>query len=123
MSERELIEQILMAASEKGARLFRQNVGMGWAGKVTRLKNGSIRIDNPRPLRAGLTTGSADIIGITPVTITPDMIGQTIGVFTSVEVKTGRVATTEDQKRWFEMVDRMGGQAMIVRSVGEYEGG
>lgn len=128
MSEREIIEQILMAASEKGARLFRQNVGVGWAGKVVRatkagmvsIQPGDVIIRGARPLHAGLATGSADIVGITPVTITQDMVGQTVGVFTSVEVKTGRVPTTKAQQRWFDMVEKMGGKAMIVRSVEEY---
>lgn len=32
-------------------------------------------------------TKSSDLIGITTVTITLDMVGQTIGVFTAIEVK------------------------------------
>lgn len=130
MTERLIIDEILVDASDNGSRLFRQNVGLGWAGtarKITKRETvtvnpGDVVIRKARPLRAGLTTGSGDVIGITPVVITPDMVGQTIGVFTSVEVKDGSTRTTKDQDRWRLMVQAMGGIAMIVKSVQEYRG-
>lgn len=106
MSASKLTEDVLLAASEAGHRLFRQNVGLGWVGKVTRLKGGAIRIDNPRPLHAGLAKGSADLIGWTKD-----------GVFASVEIKYGNDRVSPDQTRWIEWVKRGGGRAGIARSV------
>ena len=106
MGAAKLTEDILLAASEEGHRLFRQNVGLGWVGNVTRLKGGSIRIDNARPLHAGLAKGSADLIGWTKN-----------GVFASIEIKYGNDRVTEDQERWMSWVNRGGGRAGVARSV------
>lgn len=120
MAEREITDAILVEASNQGARLFRQNVGMGWAGKLRGRKGSTVVLDNARPLHAGLATGSSDIIGITPVTITPDMVGKTLGVFTAVEVKYGRTPTTEQQRRFLAMVEKLGGIALRVKTLEQY---
>jgi len=123
MSEKKTTEEVLLEASNSGARLFRQNVGMGWAGKVVGRRGNLMTIRDPRPLRAGLTVGSSDIVGITPVEITEDMVGQTIGVFTAVEVKYGRTATTEQQIRFLGMVEKLGGISLRVKTLKEYVSG
>jgi hypothetical protein len=56
-----------------GGRVFRNNVGEYKVGD--------------RYIRYGLCPGSSDIIGWTPVKITPEMVGTTLPVFTAVEVK------------------------------------
>lgn len=121
MAERdELVNPILMRASAMGARLFRQNVGMAWVGKV--IRNGhQVMVTEARPLHVGLCTGSSDIIGITPVVITPEMVGKTVGVFTAYEAKTGKMPTSNDQKKFIAMVRRLGGIAKVVRSPDEIE--
>jgi ribosomal protein S19 len=40
------------------------------------------------PVQFGLCKGSADLIGWKRVTVTPEMVGSTVAVFTSIEVKT-----------------------------------
>lgn len=129
--ERELIDGILMRASELGARLFRVNTGQAWTGEVVRNRSSGkqavflgpndIVIRNARPFRAGLVKGGSDIVGITPVVVTPDMVGKTIGVFTGYEAKTGRLQASEDQNKFLEMVRRLGGIAKVVRSVDDIE--
>ncbi|WP_445505039.1 hypothetical protein [Microvirga sp. G4-2] len=121
MAERdELINPILLRASEMGARLFRQNTGMAWVGKV--IRNGhQVVVTEARPFHAGLCVGSSDIIGITPVLVTPDMVGKTVGVFTAYEAKTGKLQATADQKRFIEMVRKLGGIAKVVRSPDDIE--
>jgi hypothetical protein len=47
-------------------------------------------------LISGLVKATADLIGWRSITITPDMVGTTVAIFASIEVKTptGRVSPT-----------------------------
>lgn len=63
---------------------------------LQRNNSGSLPGLDGRPVRFGLgntskrqndAIKSSDLIGITTITITPDMVGRKIGVFTAVEVK------------------------------------
>lgn len=119
MAEADITNPILTGATKLGARLFRQNTGLGWVGKIFRKTADRITLDNPRPLHAGLCKGSSDIIGWTPRVITPEMVGQTVAVFTALEVKTGKVVTTDEQKAFVAAVQKAGGIAAVVRSVDE----
>ena len=119
MPEADITNPILTGATKLGARLFRQNAGLGWVGKITRKTAAAITLENPRPLHAGLCKGSSDIIGWTPRVITPEMVGQTVAVFTALEVKTGRVATTPEQAAFVRAVQAGGGIAAVVRSTDE----
>lgn len=67
---------------------------------------------------------SSDLIGITQVKITPDMVGQTIGVFTAIEVK--RESWNENKKldkheqaqhAFIKWVRSLGGIGAFVNSV------
>lgn len=121
MAERdELIIPILLRASEMGARLFRQNVGQAWVGKVIR-QGHQVMVAEARPFHAGLCVGSSDVIGITPVVVTPDMVGKTVGIFTAYEMKTGKLKTTKQQDGFLAMVRRLGGIAKVVRSPDDIE--
>lgn len=117
MAERdELINPILMRASAMGARLFRQNTGMAWVGKVIRNGHQTI-VAEARPFHAGLCVGSSDLIGWTPVTITPDMVGKQVAVFTALEVKWGTTRNSKEQIAFIGKVKESGGIAAFVRSV------
>lgn len=118
-SERDITNSLLKAASSLGARLFRQNVGRGWVGRLVQNKGGTVILANARVLHAGLCTGSSDVIGWTPVTITPDMVGQRVAVFTALEIKTPGVATTTEQANFVNAVRASGGYAAVVRTVEE----
>ena len=104
---------IRIAASKAGWRLWRNNVGV--------LKN-----ERGVPIRFGLANDSknvnamiksADLIGIRPVLITPEMVGTVIGQFASIECKPeGWVMCATDthelaQARWAEIVLLHGGYA------------
>lgn len=105
-AETTLQQQIRLAlGTHPDARLFRNQVGS---------------LPDPRTGRLvtfGLARGSADLIGWRTVTITPDMVGQQVAVFTSIEVKTptGRLAPL--QASWLNAVKGSGGFAGIARSV------
>jgi hypothetical protein len=96
--------------------MFRNNVGMAWTGRVVRNTNGSITIHDPRPLDAGLCKGSSDLIGWTPVTVTPDMVGQRLAVFTAIEVKGPKGKTSPEQTNFIDRVKIDGGIAGVARS-------
>lgn len=117
-SERVVRNLILKAVSGLGARLFRNNVGTGWVGEVQH--NGDfVIIRNARPLQAGLCEGSADLIGWTPVTITAEHVGQTVAVFTALEIKTGRQRARPEQQRFLDAVQGAGGIAAVVYGTGD----
>lgn len=102
----------------RAVRIFRHNVGMGWAGKpVTRRADGSVIVRNARPLHAGLVVGGSDLIGWTTREIGPEDVGTRVAVFTAIEVKDGDHAPTTDQANFLEQVRRAGGVAGVARSV------
>lgn len=105
-AETDLQQRIRLALGTRpDTRLFRNQVGS---------------LPDPRTGRLvtfGLARGSADLIGWRTVVVTPEMVGQRLAVFTSIEVKTptGRVAPA--QQHWLGAVHQAGGVAGIARSV------
>lgn len=70
-----------------------------------------------RFVKAGLGSGTSDLIGWVERTITPEMVGERVAVFASIEIKRengGRL--TELQRRFLERVKRAGGIAGVARS-------
>ena len=57
---------------------------------------------------------AVDLIGYRQVKITPEMVGRTVAVFTSVEVKTDRGRPSEAQVRWLEHLQSAGAIAIIA---------
>jgi len=103
--ERNLINTRL-AGLAPNERLFRANVGVAWAGKAVRKGRFTV-IADARPFH-GMPEGFPDLVGWTAVTITPDMVGQRVAVFTAEEVKaTGRLGKL--QRAWRDLIVRMGG--------------
>lgn len=72
-----------------------------------------------RPVQFGLARGSADLIGWRTVVVTPEMVGQRIAVFTSIEVKTPTGRLTPAQHNWQAAVRSAGGIAGVARSIGD----
>ena len=107
-AETNLQQHIRLALGQRpDLRLFRNNTGT---------------LPDPRtgrPVQFGLARGSADLIGLRTVTITPDMVGQQVAVFTSIEVKTATGRVTPDQHNWLNMVQQAGGIAGVARSVSD----
>lgn len=99
--------------------LFRNNTGMGWAGKLIRkYGNGCVELSDCRPLHAGLCLGSSDLIGWTSVLITPEMVGRTVAIFTAGEVKVFKKGSeaSDNQLKFLTLVHKCGGIAKIIRS-------
>jgi hypothetical protein len=93
-----------MAASEAGARLFRNNRGM------------FLTLDGQRKTRAGLEApGASDGIGWVQVIVTPDMVGRPLAVFCAIETKTKSGPVSAEQRNFIEQVLAAGGYAGIAR--------
>ena len=103
-SEQTIQQQIRLQCSRGPVRLHRNNTG-------------TLRDQHGRPVQFGLAKGSADLIGWTTRTITPDMVGQQVAVFTSIEVKSATGRLRPDQRQWMEAVQAAGGIAGVARSV------
>lgn len=93
-SEANIQNAILVALSEAGCVVWRQNTGAYKDPKTGRL------------IRYGLCVGSSDIIGITRE-----------GLFLAVEVKKAGGAIRKGQPEFIAAVRRAGGRAGIARSV------
>ncbi len=112
MTETILLNRIRKETSRRGARLFRNNIG------VATYPSGAKVV-------YGLHPGSSDLIGWKTVTITPDMVGENIAVFTSIECKSpgwkpqASDKTWPGQKKWLRAVRDAGGIAIVARSVVE----
>lgn len=103
MTEQDIQNLIRLELSESTeAKIFRNNTGS--------LKQGN------RTVHFGLCRGSSDLIGWTPTVITPEMVGQTVAVFTAIEVKTPKGRATKEQKNFIDQVKNAGGIAGIARS-------
>jgi len=109
-SEQSIQQHIRLNCSKGLTRLFRNNVG---------------RLPDPRSGRwveFGVGgKGSADLIGWRTVTITPEMVGQQVAVFTSIEVKTPTGRLRPEQQQWLDAVQAAGGIAGVARSVEDAE--
>ena len=95
-SERNIQAMILMALSEAGCLVWRQDTGAYKDPKSGRL------------IRYGLCKGSSDIIGLCAD-----------GTFLAVEVKTATGRIRPEQLTFIAAVQKAGGRAGVARSVGE----
>jgi len=109
-AETEIQQRIRLAlGTTPHLRLFRNQVG---------------QLPDPRTGRLvqfGLARGSADLIGWRTITITPDMVGTRVAVFTSIEVKTSTGRLRPSQCAWLGAVRSAGGIAGVARSVRDAE--
>jgi hypothetical protein len=103
-SEAAIQQQVRLALARAGVVAFRNNVGQYTDPKTC------------RPIRYGLGVGSSDLIGWTPIVVTPDMVGRQLAVFTAVEVKAERGRPTTEQINFIKQVLKAGGFAGIARS-------
>lgn len=82
-SENELQQEIQIQSIHKGCNLMRNNSGAlkDETGRLVRYGLGNVSKQHNENLK------SSDLIGITQVLITDEMVGKWIGVFTAIEVK------------------------------------
>ncbi len=69
-SESVILRETMLAASESGWTLWRNNVGQAWQGASAERVGSTVVVRNARPIHAGLCVGSSDLIGLVPVIVT-----------------------------------------------------
>lgn len=125
-NETTLLHRLLLAFTGAGARVFRNNSGIGWAGapiykahkpELVQLNPGDVIVRHARPLHAGLCDGSSDAIGWQSIEITAEHVGQKIAVFVALEAKALRGRLTEEQSHFLSAVRDAGGIAIEARDV------
>lgn len=114
MNETNLVRLGLIAASSEGARMFRQNTGQGWIGRGEQVPGG-VFIANARPFHAGFK-GLLDTSGFVPVTITADMVGQTLPVYAEIEYKTQTGRLSAEQVARIAYLCSVGAVTGVARS-------
>ena len=97
--------KIRLAVGSGDVRLFRNNTG-------------ALLDMQGRLVKFGLCKGSSDLIGFRSITITPDMVGQKIAVFSAIEVKDKGKATVE-QKNFINIINNAGGYAGVAKNVND----
>ena len=97
--------QIRLALGKDNVRLFRNNTG-------------ALMDQNGRLVTFGLCKGSSDLIGFKTITITPEMVGAELAVFTAIEVK-DKGHATKYQKNFIDVVKKAGGIAGVAKNVSE----
>lgn len=120
-SEAAVQQHIRTQIALTGVELWRQNVG-------------ACTDANGRVIRYGLMNEShalnqrfksSDLVGIRPILITADMVGQVVGVFAAIECKASNWTYrpndehTQAQQRFIDLVRAAGGFAGFARSVDE----
>jgi hypothetical protein len=115
-------QEIQIKAMHHGCTLMRNNRGAATdeTGRLIRYGLGHV---GPKDKYK-----SVDLIGITKVVITPDMVGKTLGVFTAIEVKKEDWKFTKVfdeheqlQKNFLDWVTYNGGIAGFANSVDSLE--
>lgn len=109
MKEANVRNNIIKYASKIGWTLFNNPQGKAWVGVYNKKTH---CVEYPRAITFGFGAGTSDLIGLRPVKITSEMVGQTIAQFVAVEVKkdkNGSYKETEGQKRFGAWVNSQGG--------------
>lgn len=107
-AETRLQQEIMLALSEAGCVVWRNNTGQAWLGKVIHQAGKQVTITDAHKMPFGLCVGSSDIIGI-------DKNGR----FMAIEVKTPTGRASKPQIAFIEGVKAAGGIAGIARSVND----
>ena len=91
---------IMLALSEAGCTVWRNETGKFWTGKVLHRDGDQVTLKGAKMIALGLCPGSSDIIGLTPN-----------GRFLAIEAKAGTGRPTKEQRTFITAVKAAGGVA------------
>ncbi len=107
--EKEFMDETRVALQDAyDCRMFRNNNGVALYFNKKKSKVMTVVY--------GLGVGTSDLIGWTPVTITKDMVGKQVAVFTALEGKRGRGRLTKEQEAFIDLVHRVGGFTGVFKT-------
>lgn len=120
-SEAAVQARVRVAASRRGERVWRNNLGSYEDPATGRWIRYGLANDSPQ---VNAVLKSADLIGVRPRLITPQMVGQKIGQFVSYECKAagwkwGNTERERAQLNWATRVLTLGGDARFVTDEGQ----
>jgi hypothetical protein len=116
MSEADLYTDILGAYSRDNTRLFRQNAGLAWQGRIVEQTPTRLVLAYPRPIKMGVP-GMSDLGGWTTQAVLGEGGLVPCAVYVAIECKWGRRRPTAEQEAFINTVQRAGGRAGIARRV------
>ena len=117
MNEHNIQNSIRLAIADHGT-FFRANAGQAWTGQTIDHTGSTITLKHPRRFH-GLPAGFSDVFGITPVIVGPEHLGQMMGVFCAIEIKSAKGKTSALQNNFIKQVKMNGGRAGIARTDNE----
>lgn len=97
---------IMLALSEAGHTVWRNETGRFWTGKPIHKDGQTVTLSGAMMIPCGLCVGSCDLIGIQTGT----------GRFFAIEVKTKKGRASKEQINYITHVNQKGGIAGIARS-------
>lgn len=122
LSEAEVQVKVRLNAAQSGQYLWRNNVGAGFvAPSKDKFEEGQFMrwglANDSKQLNA--VVKSSDLIGITKTLVTPEMVGDYVGVFTARETKRSDwqyrgTKEEEAQLRFIQLVATQGGDARFT---------
>ena len=120
--ESEVQSEITTEAMKHGTQLWRNNSGAlkDKTGRTIRYGLGNVS------KKVNSVMKSSDLIGVTQIVITPNMVGKKISVFTAIEVKSNDREIVKDeryqaQKNFIELIKAKGGIAGFAQSVQDFK--
>lgn len=118
-SETRVQSAVRLEASQKGCRLWRNNVGATMTDNGTHLRYGLANDSK----RLNALIKSSDLIGLRPVEITQAHVGGVFGQFVAREVKREGWQYSGNEResaqlRFLELVNALGGDGSFVTGVG-----
>lgn len=106
--ETKIQRAIMLALSEAGHMVFRNETKRAWIGKKIHQSGDQVTLKNGVFMLFGLCIGSSDLIGLTDK-----------GRFFAIEVKTDTGRASKEQKIFIAQIIKQGGLAGIARSPAE----